>query len=270
MELFLSMDDIVFMLDEQRQVTDANNAANLWLEKLGLADILPCDFMRIMKGIENCGGIIRESLVESADMNVFLNIGGVRCVYTMTEHEIYDEKKLKTGSFIRFSDITQYSKIITQLEHDAQVDILTNMFNRRGYERKCTELDKEENLPISVVMADVNGLKKVNDHLGHHYGDEMLRIIANSINRVCPENAIAARIGGDEFVIIAPKCTNEEIQAVLVRLKELLCEARVMGFKPTVAVGVATKTIMDQDLKTLILEADRAMYQQKEYDRRKK
>ena len=268
-ELFFSLDDIVFVLNNQRQVVDTNTAADRWLEMFGCAAMLPCDFAVVMECLTVSGGMVEQSMEHSAVMNVFLEVGGELVVYKITEHDISDKKGMRLGSFVKFADITQYSRIITQLEREADVDILTNMYNRRVYERQCLEMDVEGNLPLSVLMADVNGLKKVNDQLGHQYGDEMLRKVANIFVGICPENAIAARIGGDEFVIIAPVCTDEEIQSVMSRLKSKLSEERIMEFQPTIAIGTATKSNIDQDMKSLIMEADRSMYQQKEYDRRK-
>jgi diguanylate cyclase (GGDEF)-like protein len=138
------------------------------------------------------------------------------------------------------------------------------------FDQKCLAMDIAENYPLSIMIADVNDLKEINDSLGHKYGDDLLCIVARTIMRLRPENAVLARIGGDEFALIVPHCTGEEITAMVLTLKELLKQEGNKHFTPSVALGTTTKTHIGQDLKKLINDADKNMYQQKDYYRNRK
>ena len=200
---------------------------------------------------------------------MFLSIHDELVVYTMSERQVVDNKGQIIGLYIAVKDITQYNKMVTMLEQEADIDQLTGIANRRSYEQQYMEMDKEENLPLSVIIADVNGLKKVNDQLGHNFGDELLCSVVTAILRACPENAFFARIGGDEFAIIIPRCANVTVNSLIEEMKESLKHEKTELFIPSVAFGAATKTHIEQNMQNLISEADKKMYQQKEYDRRK-
>ncbi len=87
---------------------------------------------------------------------------------------------------------------------------MTGLYNRRFYEEKIKRLDTTRNLPISIIMGDVNNLKVINDRFGHEKGDELLVKAAEAIHNVCRTDDIAARWGGDEFVILLPKTKNQD------------------------------------------------------------
>jgi diguanylate cyclase (GGDEF)-like protein len=267
--LFYRMASIVFILDNRRYVVDKNDAAKKWLGVLNFTNDPPYEYEKILYCLLYNGGILKESRARAGDQNIYLKIDGEQMVYNMTEHRITDRKDRVVGSYIELTDITQYSTLITQLELDAELDILTGIYNRRAYERLCLEMDVESNLPLSVIIADVNGLKSVNDRMGHKGGDELLRVVAKTMMQVCHGGAIAARIGGDEFALVMPGCTIEEADAKMDEIRSLLGHEKNDSYTPTVALGAATKTSMDQDLQTLIGEADASMYQRKENDRRR-
>ena len=88
-------------------------------------------------------------------------------------------------------------------------DKLTGLYNRRFCEDEMLRLDDVAQLPISVVVADLNGLKLVNDAFGHAEGDKLLRQAAGALRQNCRTTDVVARWGGDEFVIILPQ-TNQQ------------------------------------------------------------
>src|SRR5665647_2219082 len=102
-------------------------------------------------------------------------------------------------------DITDYKKAEEQILYISYHDQLTGLYNRRFYEEELKRLDTKRNLPLTIVMGDVNGLKLLNDSFGHAMGDELLRKAAEVIKNGCRADDIIARLGGDEFVIILPK-----------------------------------------------------------------
>lgn len=103
-------------------------------------------------------------------------------------------------------------------------DYLTGLYNRRYYEQALKNLDKKENLPLTLLMGDVNGLKLVNDTQGHLMGDELLKKTAEVIRQVCRKDDIIARLGGDEFIVILPKTDCNKIDQIIARMKKLVAK----------------------------------------------
>ena len=268
-QLFHNMDNPVFILNNQCQVVELNDAAINWLNMIGFSEELPYAFSQVLSCLNERGGVVKRCFIKNTDQNIFLQYYGEMIVYTLAERQIDDKNGQKIGSYIALTDITQYSKTISRLEQVADTDQLTGIANRRMYEQKCVEMDVVKNLPLSIMIADINGLKDVNNQFGHHHGDRLVRIVARTIARVCPKNAVVARIGGDEFAMIAPRCADEDIKYLMYKVNEILKSEKNDLFTPSVSFGIATKTSFKQNLRALINEADKNMYQQKKYDRRK-
>src|SRR5471030_543334 len=96
-------------------------------------------------------------------------------------------------------DITEKKEVEEQLRNQSFTDVLTGLYNRNYFEKKAKELFSKEYLPIGVIMGDANGLKLVNDTLGHSQGDELLKLMAGVLRDVCNEGQLIFRTGGDEF-----------------------------------------------------------------------
>ncbi len=112
---------------------------------------------------------------------------------------------------------------------------------RRYFEDTLSRLDNSHNLPISLVMIDMNGLKLINDAFGHAIGDNYLKKLAEVIRHHLRTSDIAARYGGDEFIILLPKTGMKEAQIVLERLYDSI-EKPEDGIVPlSISYGVKTK-----------------------------
>jgi len=101
-------------------------------------------------------------------------------------------------------DITPQVLAEQHLLHMSKHDYLTGIFNRMYFEEMMIMLDKSENYPLSIVMADVNGLKMINDSFGHAKGDDILRKVALVLSEGRKPTDVVARLGGDEFVMMLP------------------------------------------------------------------
>ncbi len=142
-------------------------------------------------------------------------------------------------------------------------DSLTDLYNRRYIEEEMKRLDTERQLPISIVMVDINGLKLVNDTYGHEKGDEMLKRTAEILKKSCREEEMVARWGGDEFVILFPKTTAYETNKVCVRIMRNCKKAYVNEIPVSIALGFACKESSGKDLSQVLSEAEDSMYQHK-------
>ena len=93
--------------------------------------------------------------------------------------------------------------------------MLTGLHNRSYYTDEINRLDRRGPFPIAIILIDLNGMKMVNDELGHAAGDAMLRRVGEILKQVVEKPGCAARIGGDEFIILLPSKTEADVQAVL-------------------------------------------------------
>ncbi len=165
-------------------------------------------------------------------------------------------------------DITELKRSLDRIEHMSHHDHLTGLYNRRFYETELKRLDIARNLPISIIMIDVNGLKLVNDAFGHDKGDELLIKVANAIKRECRGDEIIARLGGDEFVVLLPKTNREEALVIAERISLGASTEKVGLINISVSCGVGTKECEEMVAKTF-KKAEEEMYKNKLFESQK-
>ncbi len=142
-------------------------------------------------------------------------------------------------------------------------DMLTNLYNRRFYEESLARMERDEVLPISVILGDLNGLKLVNDAFGHRTGDEILRQAADALRSACRKEDIIARWGGDEFIILLPGLDSLSAEKTVERIKKE-CEVRnVRSIPIDISFGWYTRTDPSEDMKTLLKNAEDIMFKNK-------
>jgi diguanylate cyclase (GGDEF)-like protein len=144
----------------------------------------------------------------------------------------------------------------------AIIDPLTNLYNRRrGEQRLAEEIARSRRhlTPLTVLMIDINGLKRVNDNLGHAAGDEMIKYFAERLERAIRGSDAAVRLGGDEFLVLLPECKLEEVHHVLDRLKGMKMEFGSQTIPITFASGW-TDYIPGELPQDLLKRADAALY----------
>lgn len=157
-----------------------------------------------------------------------------------------------------------------QAESSATTDYLTGLPNARSL---FLQLDRElarckrDNASLTLMVCDMNGFKKINDRFGHLEGNRVLRLFAQALKESCREYDYVARMGGDEFVIIAPGLGPDGAAKKVEALRPL---ARQAGFEVcredmlSLSVGVAVSPDDGNDAEQLLTEADRRMYVEKQ------
>ena len=173
-------------------------------------------------------------------------------------------------------DITARKKAEAYLEYLGKHDVLTQLRNRAFYAEELNRITRKGPWPLSVIAIDLNGLKAVNDEHGHAAGDSMLRRMGEVLAKAVDEPACAARIGGDEFMVLLPGADERGAQAVLDRILSLLDLNNQFypGQPLSLAMGIASCQSGDA-VEATINRADQSMYaeknryyQQKSMDRR--
>ncbi len=160
-------------------------------------------------------------------------------------------------------DITERKEKENEIQHIAFHDYLTGLYNRRYYEEELNRLNVSRNLPLSIVMGDVNGLKLVNDSFGHGYGDLLLQKVAQIMKGHCRTDDIIARFGGDEFVLLLPNTSAKETEIILNRIHDSLGRESVNGINLSVSFGYQTKVEESEDIESISKRAEDMMYRNK-------
>jgi len=142
-------------------------------------------------------------------------------------------------------------------------DELTDTYNRRFFEEELNRLDTERQLPLSIIMTDLNGLKVINDSYGHNKGDQVLKATAKLLQETLRSEDILARFGGDEFAILLPRTSREEALKIVERIEDRCEETRDHTIPVSIGVGTATKTKSQEKIEEILKEADNNMYQNK-------
>ncbi|MCL4393378.1 MAG: GGDEF domain-containing protein, partial [Chloroflexi bacterium] len=161
-------------------------------------------------------------------------------------------------------DITVRKQAEAELQYASTHDALTGLYNRIFFDTELRRMQDDRCAPVSIVMADVNGLKQVNDEYGHAEGDELLRRSAHVFRAAFRAVDIVARIGGDEFAVILPNMDEHAAEAVIDRARKcVLLENRQASNVPLrLALGVATNP-GSRPLIDVLREADQRMYKDK-------
>jgi diguanylate cyclase (GGDEF)-like protein len=165
---------------------------------------------------------------------------------------------------VALTDITARKKAEAYLEFLDKHDVLTKLYNRSFYVDEINRLERAGLTPTTIIVADLNGLKAANDHLGHAVGDEMLRRAGEILGKVVEKPAHAARIGGDEFAILLP-AVDERAGAVLAENIQKMIDLNnqfYSGPPLSFAIGTATSRAGER-LEDVVKRADELMYKAK-------
>ena len=165
---------------------------------------------------------------------------------------------------VALTDITARKKAEAYLEFLGKHDVLTKLYNRAFYVDEIARLERSDLQPITIVIADLNGLKAANDAYGHAAGDQLLRRAGEVFGKLVEEPARAARIGGDEFALLLPATDERGGASVIERIHRLteLNNQFYGGLKLSFAVGAAT-IAPGERLEEVARRADAAMYEAK-------
>ncbi len=267
-EIFHYLDECIFILDNDGTIMDANRSARVWLADMGIGDT-GISFNKVLENLKALGATFRDPMEFERGIDISLSDSYSQVVYNMRERAIYDDQGTQRGLFVTCMDVTHNRSLIDRLEKFAGMDALTGLYNWRSYEQILEELDHADSLPLTVLMGDVNGLKQVNDTLGHQQGDLLLKVTAELLRQKLPRQGKLFRIGGDEFVMLIPRFTKEQAQQLVTATQELITQTKQYAFQPSIALGYAVKEEESQNLHELVQQADLHMYALKKSSRAK-
>jgi diguanylate cyclase (GGDEF)-like protein/PAS domain S-box-containing protein len=180
---------------------------------------------------------------------------------------IYDD----SGEVLRTvgiaADITDLKLGEEKLKYLSLHDPLTGLYNRIYFEEEMSRIERGRHSNVGIVSCDVDGLKLVNDTLGHDQGDNLLVAAATVIRGCFREGDLVARIGGDEFSVVLPDTTESAVEKACQRIQEAVADYNAANpeLPVSISVGSAVSRGADRNLKDLFKEADNSMYRKKLY-----
>ncbi|MFW6269598.1 MAG: diguanylate cyclase domain-containing protein [Bacillota bacterium] len=164
-------------------------------------------------------------------------------------------------------DITKQKKSEEKIRYLSFHDQLTDLYNRDYFMEELQRLNTERQLPLTLIMGDINSLKLVNDAFGHKKGDLLIQKVAQVLGENVRDEDILARIGGDEFGIILPQTSNERGEQIVKRIKNSCSETKLGPLEVSIALGTAVKTDPVEDINKVFQKADDKMYENKMAER---
>lgn len=174
---------------------------------------------------------------------------------------------------LQTSSVLDNARLRMNLEYMSFHDALTGLYNRAFFEqhlRKLKQQKKKKNVSVGIMMCDINELKYVNDTRGHYAGDALIVAAANTIKSAIGNGAVAARIGGDEFVVLVSPCTEADLAAIYQRIQTKMAHYNDVDSPPALGMAIGWAfSEANPDLDDLFRCADRKMYAEKKKSRYK-
>lgn len=188
-----------------------------------------------------------------------------RNIYTDEDKEIIEIFALEVVNVLKL--FSSFEQVNYFMNHDA----LTKIYNRRHFNEKieqCHQRCLQEEMPYVVISIDLNLLKETNDRFGHHIGDLLLTGFTKGLSHMLPEEAIFARYGGDEFIILLPNWTHEEANNLMIKVNTFFDYQAIKheSYKIPIsyAYGISAFPQDNLEYQELIKIADHRMYDMKQ------
>ena len=205
---------------------------------------------------------INRGILYEPDYRIVSHDGSIHYITSRAELRLAEDGSPQTISGILW-DITERKITENAILHLSYHDMLTGLYNRRFFEEELKRLDTDRQLPLSIILGDLNSLKLTNDTFGHMEGDKLIMETAKLLKKVCRSDDILARWGGDEFVILLPKTPIAAAEEIVQRIKKECSELFVQKMPIGLAIGIASKSESRQNMEDIIFEAESNMYKNK-------
>ena len=166
------------------------------------------------------------------------------------------------GAAIVIKNLTLRKERDSKIEFYTNHDELTGLYNRRYINDYIMQIDKEQFYPLGVLLMDIAGFKIVNDAYGYDKGDEVVKLIADKINKLCNNNITLGRLGGDDFIVVFRNTSVEEIEAFRDNIKKEMESLKMEGinFDISFSFGYEIKHSKAMHINDLYLNAENFLY----------
>ncbi len=211
-------------------------------------------------------GLLREGINKAIKYKELITLN---FILNKTKENYYLEARISTSEIdevlIMIRDITERVLMEKKLRDMAEKDSLTNLYNRNYFEEIFKRFEEKSDISRALILIDIDGLKIVNDTLGHIAGDRLMVVVSNIIRENFKDKGFVARVGGDEFAVILENFSREEVESEIQNLNNLLekhnQEEEV--FRISLSYGYAYSKKGEINTSIFFQEADNNMHQNK-------
>ena len=273
-ETFDTIPDMVMVLDTSHQMVHINKAARERMDvcESGSGSLIgPC--FQHLHGASHPPECCPHSLLlqDHKPHEAEVYIPKMNSYFHVTVNPTFDIDGNLAGAVHVARDVTKRREMEDRLRYLSTHDEMTKLYNRAFFEAEVEQLEKGRAAPLSVVIADLDGLKETNDSFGHDAGDGLIRSASELLREIFRAGDVIARIGGDEFAVILKGVGEELLETIMLRARQIVDEEGHLsehGLKVRFSLGSAT-TDFPSRLQETIKEADMAMYADKKARKQK-
>jgi diguanylate cyclase (GGDEF)-like protein/PAS domain S-box-containing protein len=267
---FQANPDPVFLLTADGLYSDVNDSAIRTLgydrerivgRKLDLSPFLTGESSRIVaQNFE-----LRKQGADIKPYTIELRTRSGESLFAEINVGTFEEEGRFAGELVVARDVTERRRFEEKLRYFSFHDSLTGLYNRNFFEEEMRRLQDGRFAPMGIIVCDVDGLKLINDTMGHERGDALLAGTAEVLRRTFRESDVVARIGGDEFAVLVTGVGPQEMESAANRLRNAVQASDALDPAPglSISVGYAVSEEHKVDIQDLFRQADNAMYREK-------
>ncbi|MGL5311815.1 MAG: sensor domain-containing diguanylate cyclase [Peptostreptococcaceae bacterium] len=266
---------VIFYKDKDSRYIYANKECTDFYKERGIDDIIgKTDFeLNPDKDLANKFLIDDRMIIETKkpiyNEAIIVGKNGEKEYREVVKMPLIDSMGNVSGIVGRSINITEKKLTQERLKYLSYTDILTGLKNRTSFEERIQELACEKYLPLGVIMGDANGLKIINDSLGHEEGDKLLKLTSKVLKNVCEDIGEIFRIGGDEFVILVPNSSEELCNKLIKSINKKCIEHKHSLFELSISLGVSVRKDKVKNIYEVLKEAEDKMYINKQLHKNK-
>ncbi|MGE5416011.1 MAG: PAS domain S-box protein [Acidobacteriota bacterium] len=267
-DLFENANDYIYIHDLKGNFTNINNAAERMFgytkeEALSMnyKKIIAPEYLTLVEQIITHD--VKNGITPNYEIEVLAKNGYRIPVELRARLIISNGRPVAVQGIAR--DISERKRVEDQLRYLSFHDSLTGLYNRAYFEEEMRRLEHSRQYPVGLIMCDLDGLKLINDTMGHRTGDGLLIATATLIKRCFRDSDLISRVGGDEFAIVLPNSTEPIVAEACKRIRDTLVAYNDQ--KPpiplSISIGYAVSTSADTRMSDLFKKADNEMYSEK-------
>lgn len=273
--IFESIPSPVIILDSNSIIDNMNKAAMDFLQEIGQEGISVNrknkSLTELIPWISDESRAFIKAFIEGGDMEATiekdLELPGIEPRHLVVRFQrMLDYSDKFKGMVIIFTDFTDKKQIENRLRFISYHDELTGLYNRAYFQEEMSRLDSGRYDPAAIIVCDVDGLKMVNDTLGHQAGDRLIVITAAILMQSVRENDVVARVGGDEFAIALPSVSTDGLEGICERITTAVAKHNQENpLRPiSFSLGAAWGNTLNGSIDEIYRNADNEMYRNKE------